>query len=66
MRDPSDLIRTESALPDAGPLCLLSELAVSFVDDQALQRRAGGEPLPHVDIVVHRLWPITGSRSARC
>lgn len=87
MRDPSDLIRTESALPDAGPLCLyaaallraggadetearrisgmLSELAAYLVDNQALQRRAGGEPLPHVDIVVHRLWPITGSRSAR-
>ncbi|MER6133028.1 hypothetical protein [Streptomyces sp. NPDC001815] len=87
LRDPSDLIRTQSALTDAGPVSMyaasllraggldesearrirsmLSELAAYLVDNQALQRRAGGDPLPHVDIVVHRLWPITGSRSAR-
>lgn len=87
LRDPSDLIRMGSALPDAGPMSLyaatllragssdetkarrihgmLSELAAYLVDNQALQRRVGGEPLPHVDIVVHRLWPITGSRWAR-
>ncbi|MFE7277587.1 hypothetical protein [Streptomyces sp. NPDC057623] len=44
---------------------MLTELATYLVDNQTLQRRAGGEPLPHVDVIVHKLWPITGNRPAR-
>jgi hypothetical protein len=87
LRDPSDLIRTRSALANVGSLSLyadtllraqgldeieahrirgmLSELAAYLANNQTLQRQVGGEPLPQTDIVVHRLWPITGSHSAR-